>query len=608
MGMRGGRGAAAAGGWGGPPPKKVDKATIRRISSSFKPYMPQVILIALLVVLSALISIANPLLLRNIVDNGLKKNDMGVVKMDSLLTLVATISSTALSIGFGYLSVLVGQKIMQDLRNQLFLHLQGMSLRFYTNTKTGELQSRITNDVTSIQSVVSDTVANILSNVTTALTTVVAMFWLDWRLTCLSIGVLPIFAMVATKVGDWGNKYRKKSQEHLAEMTATTNETLSVSGILLTKVTGRRQLAVDRFSKENANLTATQVTLSTIMRGFFNMFGLVFTITPVLVYWLAGWLIIDQKDPRLTLGTIVAFTAMQARLFFPITSLLNTQVELRSSMALFERIYEYLDLNQEIKDKPNAEALTPATTRGEVEFRNVSFRYDEDQERPTLDNISLDAKPGELIALVGHSGSGKTSMTYLIPRLYDVDGGAVLIDGHDVRDVKLDSLASIMAVVTQETYLVHDTIRENLRYGNPEATDDQIEAAARSANIFSYIDSLPDRFDTVVGERGYKLSGGEKQRIAIARAILRDPRILILDEATSALDNESERLVQGALSVLMKGRTTFAVAHRLSTIIGADQILVLREGQIVERGNHEQLIAMNGEYRRLYDLQFEAVD
>lgn len=603
--MRGGRGG---GSWGEGTPKKVNRATVKRIAKSFVPYRPQVALICVLVIASALIGLANPFLLQNLVNNGLLKRDMDVVRLDSLLTLAATLSSTALSIGFGYLSVLVGQKIMQDLRNQLFRHLQGMSLRFYTNTKTGELQSRITNDVTSIQSVVSDTVANILSNVTTALTTIVAMLYLDWRLTALSIGVLPLFALVATKVGDWANKYRKQSQEHLAEMTATTNETLSVSGTLLTKVTGRRQLAVDRFSKENANLTATQVTLSTIMRGFFNMFGLVFSITPVLVYWLAGWLIIDQKDPRLTLGTIVAFTAMQARLFFPITSLLNVQVELRSSMSLFERIYEYLDLDQEIKDKPNAVALQPTTTRGEVEFRDVSFRYDAEQERPTLDHISLVAEPGQLIALVGHSGSGKTSMTYLIPRLYDVESGSVRIDGHDVRDLQLDSLASVMAVVTQETYLVHDTIRENLRYGNPDASDEQIEAAARSANIYSYIDALPDRFDTIVGERGYKLSGGEKQRIAIARAILRDPRILILDEATSALDNESERLVQGAMSQLMRGRTTFAVAHRLSTIIGADQILVLRQGQIIERGTHDELIEQEGEYRRLYDMQFEAVE
>jgi len=600
-------GRPGGGGWGGGPPKKLNKATIKRVTQSFKPYRAQVVTICVLVVVSSLVGIASPFLLQNLVNNGLLKKDMGVVTQDSALTLAATIISTALNITFGYLSVLVGQRIMQDLRNQLFTHLQGMSLRFFTNTKTGELQSRITNDVTSVQGVVSDTVANILSNVTTALSTIIAMFWLDWRLTLLSIGVLPLFALLASKVGGWADGYRKKNQEHLAAMTATTNETLNVSGLLLTKVSGRRQLAIDRFAEENAAMTKTQVTLQTIMRGFFMMFGLVFTITPVLVYWLAGFLIIQQNDPRLSLGTIVAFTAMQARLFFPITSLLNVQVELTSSMSLFERIFEYLDLKQEIVDKPGAVSID-AEAKGRVEFKDVDFRYDEDQENLTLDKVNLVAEPGQLVALVGSSGSGKTTMTYLIPRLYDVEGGGILIDGHDVRDITLDSLTHLIAVVTQETYLVHDTIKENLRYGNPAASDEEIISAAKAAAIHNYIDGLPNGYETVVGERGYKLSGGEKQRIAIARAILRNPKILILDEATSALDNESERLVQGALAQLMKGRTTFAVAHRLSTVIGADQILVLNKGRVVERGRHEDLIRQGGEYSRLYKMQFESVE
>jgi len=582
-------------------PKKIDRATIRRIATGFRPYRPQVFAICALVLGSALLGLANPFLLQNLVNEGLLKRNLEVVTRDSLLTLAATIGSTALSVGYGYLSVLVGQRIMQDLRNQLFRHLQGMSLRFYTNTKTGELQSRVTNDVTSVQGVVSDTLANILSNVTVALSTVVAMLYLDWRLTALSIGVLPLFAFIAAKVGEWANGYRKTSQEQLAALTATTNETLSVSGVLLTKTTGRSQLAIDKFAQENAALTRTQVKLQTIFRGFFNLFGLTFSITPVLVYWLAGYLIIGRNDPGLSLGTIVAFTAMQARLFFPITSLLNVQVELTSSMSLFERIYEYLDMKQEIVDKPNAIALDGP---GRVEFDDVTFRYDEDQARPTLADVDFVAEPGQLIALVGHSGSGKTSLTYLIPRLYDVQSGAVRIDGIDVRDAQMNSLAAMIAVVTQETYLVHDTIRENLRYGKPDATDAEIESAARDAAIYDYIATLPDGFDTVVGERGYKLSGGEKQRIAIARAILRDPKILILDEATSALDNQSERLVQGALSRLMKGRTTFAVAHRLSTVMDADQILVLKEGQVAERGRHTELLSHGGEYDRLWRIQF----
>ena len=585
----------------GGPPKKIDRATVRRIASSFRPYKPQVAAICVLVLGSALLGLANPFLLQNLVNEGLLKRNLDVVTRNSLLALAATIGSTALSVGYGYLSVLVGQRIMQDLRNQLFRHLQGMSLRFYTNTKTGELQSRVTNDVTSVQGVVSDTLANILSNVTTALSTVIAMLYLDWRLTALSIGVLPLFAFIASRVGEWANGYRKISQEQLAALTATTNETLSVSGVLLTKTTGRSQLAIDRFAEENAALTRTQVKLQTIFRGFFNLFGLTFSITPVLVYWLAGYIIIGRNDPGLSLGTIVAFTAMQARLFFPITSLLNVQVELTSSMSLFERIYEYLDMKQEIVDKPDAAALNG---KGKVEFDAVTFRYDEDQEKPTLDEVSFVAEPGQLIALVGHSGSGKTSLTYLIPRLYDVESGAVKIDGVDVRDAQLNSLAGMIAVVTQETYLVHDTIRENLRYGKPDATDAEIESAAKDAAIYSYISGLPNGFDTVVGERGYKLSGGEKQRIAIARAILRDPKILILDEATSALDNESERLVQSALSRLMQGRTTFAVAHRLSTVMGADQILVLKAGQVVERGTHAELLEIGGEYQRLWRIQF----
>ena len=590
---------------GGGSPAKLDRAVVRRVAARFAPYQAQVWTIVALVLVSAVVGLANPFLLRHLVDQGLTAGHYGVIVQDSLLTIAATLVSTVAGVGYAYVSILVGQNVMRDLRDGLFRHLQTMPLRWFTNVRTGEMQSRVTNDVTSVQSAVSDTLANLLNNATGAITTVIAMLVLDWRLTALSVGVLPLFAVVAARVGKVADAERKRSQEHLANLTSTTNEVLNVSGALLTKVSGRYDLVNARFARENADVAVTQVKLQTIMRGFFNLFGLTFSITPVLVYWLAGYLILGRHDAGLSIGTIVAFTSMQGRLFFPITQLLNTQVELASSVSLFGRIFEYLDLVPEIQDAPDAIDLRPEDVRGEVAFHDVGFRYEDSQPAPTLEGIELAAKGGQLVALVGSSGAGKTSLTYLIPRLYDVTQGSVTLDGHDVRTVKLSALAKIVGVVTQETYLVHDTIRENLRYGNPDATDAQIEEAARAAAIHDHIAGLPEGYGTVVGERGYKLSGGEKQRVAIARAILKDPKVLILDEATSALDTQSERLVQAALERLMPGRTVFAIAHRLSTVRAADLILVMGRGRIVERGTHDELLAQNGEYRRLYDLQFE---
>ena len=592
---------------GGPPPgpKKPLKAdTLARVVKTFTPYHLQVTGIALTVLLAAGLGLLPPFLLKAIINDGLLAHDMALVTRDTLLTLAATLVATALSLLYGYWSILVGQRIMRDLRNQLYDHLQGMALKFFADTRTGEIQSRLANDVGGVQSVLSDTASSVLSNVTIVLSTLVVMVIMDWRLTLLSVGILPVFALVGSKVGDLARGVRTTVQTRLAGLNATMQETLSVSGVLLTKTSGRGGLALAKFSEENEALTAAQIKQTLIMRAFFNLIGLTFSLTPVLVYWLAADLIVGHGDRTLSLGTIVAFTTLQARLFFPLTGLLNVQVEVTSALALFDRIFEYLDLKQDITDAPDAIALSSSQIQGAVTFSHVSFRYGPEQETPTLSDITFDASPGQLIALVGPSGAGKTTLTYLIPRLYDADAGQVTIDGHDIKHLTLESLGEAIGVVTQETYLVHDTIKANLRYGRPDATEAELVAAAKAAAIHEHIVSLPGGYETVVGERGYKLSGGEKQRIAIARAILKNPRILILDEATSALDTQSERLIQAALTPLMVGRTTFAIAHRLSTILAADLILVIVGGRIAERGTHDTLLAANGAYARLYDAQF----
>jgi ATP-binding cassette subfamily B protein len=440
------------------------------------------------------------------------------------------------------------------------------------------------------------------------------MFVLSWQLTLLSLAILPLFLWMSKRVGKIRREVSGRTQESLADLTAIMQETLSVSGILLSKAFGRQAYEIERFGKENERLSKLEVRRSMIGRGFFSLVQIFFSITPAFVYLVAGYLLLRarvESDPGELVATVAAFTTLQSRLFFPMGQLLNVNVDVQSALALFDRIFEYLDLEHDIVDRDGAIELRHDETQGRVRLRDVWFRYDKTRHDPaegerlwTIQGIDFTIEPGELVALVGPSGAGKTTLTYLIPRLYDVERGAVEIDGRDVRDIRLESLGEIVGMVTQETYLFNASVKTNLRYGNPDATDEQIEAAARAAHIYDRIMEMPDGFDTVVGERGYKMSGGEKQRLAIARVILKNPRVLILDEATSALDTHSERLVQEALAPLMSGRTTLAIAHRLSTILAADTILYVDRGRIVERGSHIELLAADGAYAALYHEQF----
>jgi ATP-binding cassette subfamily B protein len=593
-----------------PPERKADIKTMRRVARSFRPYWRQVLIVLAAILLVALLGIVNPYMLKFAITLGFGQQNFQILTVIVAVMIVTPIISSLIGVGQTYLNTVIGQRVMRDLRNQLYAHLQGMPLKFFTDTRTGEIQSRLSNDIGGVQDVVTNTATSIVSNFTIALSTIVGMLVLDWRLTLLSLSLLPLFLWLTYRVGNIRRSLSKDTQISLAELSAMVQETLSVSGVLLTKTFGRQRREIGRFSTENERLVSLQIRQQMIGRWFMMFISTFFSISPALVYLLYGYLAfgpghhMDQAELANAIGTLVAFTTLQSRLFFPIGQLLGVQVQVQGALALFDRIYEYLDLPREIVDRPGAVALRPEQVRGEVSFEHVTFRYREDAETPTLDDITFAMRPGELTALVGPSGAGKTTITYLLPRLYDVESGAVTIDGRDVREITLESLGEVIGVVTQETYLFHTSVRENLRYAKPDATDEELERAARAAAIHERNTELPEGYDTVVGERGYKLSGGEKQRLAIARVILKDPRILILDEATSALDTHSERLIQSAVEGLMHNRTTLAIAHRLSTILAADQILVVDGGRIVERGTHAELLARGGLYARLYNEQF----
>jgi ATP-binding cassette subfamily B protein len=590
---------------------------LRRVARLLQPYRDKIVLVMVAVVTAAGLTALMPFLTKAVFDDALFP-PTGEPRLDVLGWLVGAmcvipVVAALIGIGQNWLTATVGNSAMADLRTRLFAHLQTMELAFFTATKTGHIQSRLANDVAAVRTVLTDTATSILSTTVTVTAALISMIVLSWPLTILTLVLMPLFVVIQLRVGRRRQRLAKQTQESLSEMTAITQETLSVSGILLSKVFGRGEAEVERYREANREQVRLQVHQAMTGRAFFAIVQTFFAITPALLYLAAGFMLTGRVPggDDMTTGTLVAFTTVQARLQMPLLQLMRVSLDVQTSVALFRRIFEYLDLKPAITEKPDARDLTNPV--GSIELRDVSFRYPSQQGSDAaagswaLRDLTMRIEPGQLAAIVGPSGAGKTTITYLVPRFYDVTEGAVLIDGQDVRDLTLATIARTIGIVTQEPYLFHGTVRDNIAYARPDATPAEIEAAARDANIHERILSFPDGYDTVTGERGYRLSGGEKQRLAIARVLLMNPRILILDEATSALDSETERLVQEAIERATQNRTTLAIAHRLSTIRSADVIFGIDDGRLVESGTHEMLVAKpGGLYARLHAEQVGA--
>ena len=576
------------------------RVPLRRIARLFRPYRWNLLFVGVLVAASSLVSLVNPFLIRGIIDVALPQGRTGLLTVLALAMIIVAVANSFFSVSQTYVSTRVGQRIMHDLRTAVYSHLQRMSLAFFTRTRTGEVQSRIANDIGGMQATVTTTATTLVSNLTTVVASVVAMIVLDWRLTIASLVMLPVFVWVSRRVGTERRRITRDRQRQLAVLSTIVQESLSVSGILLGHTMGRSASLTDSFAAQSDKLSDLEVSSNMAGRWRQSTIQIVMSAMPAVIYWVTG--LTGRGDHMaISIGTLVAFTTLQQNLFRPAVQLLSVGVDIQSSLELFGRIFEYLDLPIDIAEPE--QPVTPAKIRGEVSLNDVGFSYagpsSTNTARSTLRGIDVTIPAGHSLAIVGETGSGKTTLSYLIPRLYDVTSGSVTIDGIDVRDLAFAALADAVGVVSQETYLFHASVAENLRFASPSATDDELVAAAKIAHIHDHLMSLPDGYDTIVGERGYRFSGGEKQRLAIARAVLRDPPVLVLDEATSALDTQTEQAVQEAIDAASAGRTTITIAHRLSTIRDADEIIVLDHGSIAERGTHAELLALGGHYAAL---------